>query len=103
MLKVTKVSRVPVSNRKVSTEFFRSRVYVTCHTEFPPELSRIQVIKRLRQVLIANSELLGTAPDTRFFFSKNAGDCGAGWGSGGGFMMDRAIPGEQVTLFVTIE
>ena len=102
MLKIANVTRVPVEGRKVSAEFFRTRVYVTCNVEFPLNMSRIQVIKALRAVLKANTAELGMEQDTRFFFSKGAGDCGAGWGSGGGFMLDRSIPGEQCTLYIKI-
>jgi hypothetical protein len=103
MLKVTSVSRVPVEGKRVARHFFRTRVWVTCNVEFPPELGRIAVIKRLRQALKANAEALGATPETEFYFSKGSGECNAGWGSGGGFMMNHAIAGEQSTLFVTIE
>ena len=71
MVKVASFHRVPAEGKKLSKAFFRSRVHVTCDFEFPQDLGRIAVIKRIRKVLQANAELMGLDPETRFFFSKN--------------------------------
>lgn len=102
MIKLASFSRVPIEGRNVAKSFFRTRVHVACDFEFPPELGRIAVVKRIRRALEAHTEVMGLEPGTRFFFSKNAGQANAAWGDGGGFIMDRAVPGEQCTLHVEL-